>query len=62
MTHTHVTPERMPAYGDVRALGKGDRLWVSPKMRDLKEWPRYNEAIMAAFGRGASLRWTVGDD
>lgn len=62
MTHMYLTPDRLPALGDVRACGAGERLWVSPKMRQRDDWSRYVEAISAAVSRGASLRWTVGDD
>jgi hypothetical protein len=60
--HINVTPERLPALGDVRSCGTGERIWVATVMRKRDDWPRYSEAIMAAFSRGASVRWSTGDN
>lgn len=46
-----------PAIGDVRALGKGDVVWLSEAVEDRPDWGRYLDALSHAIGRGAEVRW-----
>ena len=62
MTHLFLTPDRLPALGDVRACGTGERIYVSRTMREHGQWSRYVDAIASAVSRGASIRWTTGDN
>lgn len=46
-----------PALGDVRALGEGDTVWLTPESVQRDDWPRYADAMMVAVSRGADVRW-----
>jgi hypothetical protein len=52
--------EAAPALGDVRAMGEGDTLWLSPGVEGRKDWGRYLDAAAAATTRGADVRWVRG--
>lgn len=46
-----------PALGDVRSMGEGDTVWLTPEAPQRKDWPRYTDALMVALTRGADVRW-----
>lgn len=45
------------ALGDVRVLGAGDTVWITPEAVQRKDWARYLDAIASAVSRGADVRW-----
>jgi hypothetical protein len=49
-----------PAMGDVRAMGKGQTLWILPDALGRPDWARYGDCIAAAAMRGADIRWHRG--
>ena len=46
-----------PALGDVRALGEGDTVWLTPESTQRDDWPRYLDALAAAIAAGTDVRW-----
>lgn len=46
-----------PAIGDIRALGSGDTVWITPEANQRKDFGRYIDAVAAAVSRGADVRW-----
>jgi hypothetical protein len=52
--------EAAPALGDIRTMGEGDTLWLSPGVEGRKDWGRYLDAAAAATTRGADVRWVRG--
>lgn len=51
-----IDTRRAPALGDVRALGRGDTVWLTPGSTKRIDWARYAEAIAIAITRGAEVR------
>lgn len=49
-----------PAMGDVRAMSRGQTLWIVPDARERADWPRYGDAIAAAVMRGVDVVWVWG--
>ncbi len=50
-----IKPESAPALGDIRAAGRDAVVYVSPRMTERDEWPRYWDAVGVAFARGARV-------
>lgn len=46
-----------PAMGDIRAMRRGQTLWILADAPERKDWPRYGDAIAAAVMRGVDVRW-----
>jgi hypothetical protein len=46
-----------PAMGDVRAMGVGDTIWITPEAPLRADWSRYADALTVALLRGADIRW-----
>jgi len=44
-----------PALGDVRAAGDGDCIYIRPDATTRADFPKYWEAVGAAFARGAQV-------
>jgi hypothetical protein len=44
--------------GDVRAMGAGDTIWLTPEAPFRDDWARYTDALMVALTRGADIRWS----
>ncbi|QPB09570.1 hypothetical protein CPT_Sycamore_030 [Streptomyces phage Sycamore] len=52
-----MTPDAAPALGDIRAMGTGDTVWLSPGVDGRNDWGRYLDALSSAVTRGAEVRW-----
>ncbi|MQS00304.1 hypothetical protein FNX44_000105 [Streptomyces sp. OF1] len=52
-----ITTHVAPALGDVRRMGEGDTVWMSPGVQERSDWGRYVDAIAGAIARGADARW-----
>lgn len=46
-----------PALGDIRAMGGGDEVVISPSARERKDWPKIVAAVADAVSKGAGVRW-----
>jgi hypothetical protein len=52
----HVIESAMaPALGDIRAAGTGDVIYIRPDATSRRDFPKYWEAVGAAFVRGAQV-------
>jgi hypothetical protein len=49
--------ENAPPMGDVRTVGEGVTLWLTPGVTKRKDWGRYQDALAQAVSRGAEVRW-----
>jgi hypothetical protein len=54
-----ISKDAAPALGDVRALGQGDALVLTPDAIMRKDWGRYQDAIGAAVARGVEVHQTA---
>ncbi|MFE4721625.1 hypothetical protein ACFRLW_35465 [Streptomyces sp. NPDC056728] len=54
-----ISKDQAPALGDVRTLGQGDALVLTPDATQRKDWGRYADAILAAVSRGAEVQQTA---
>lgn len=52
-----ITGDGAPALGDIRTLGEGDTVWLSPGVDDRPDWGRYLDALAHAITRGTEVRW-----
>lgn len=59
MSDLMITTTSAPAMGDVRALGKGDTVWLAPDADTRKDWGRWTDAIASAVSHGANVIWMV---
>ena len=50
-----ITPDRVPALGDIRKAGAGDWIYVSRLAPSHADWPRIWDALGVAFARGARI-------
>lgn len=57
MTVVRLDADQAPAPGDLRVLGRGDRVELDPSVRDRADWPSLLCALPVAIGRGASVDW-----
>lgn len=46
-----------PAMGDIRALGKGDMLFIYAEARERADWSRVSDAVRQAMSRGCGVVW-----
>jgi hypothetical protein len=52
-----ITYTGSPALGDIRAMGRGDTVYLTEATPDREDWGRILDALSAAISRGASVRW-----
>ncbi|GAB2572598.1 hypothetical protein GCM10027168_01780 [Streptomyces capparidis] len=52
-----VTADAAPALGDMRRMGRGDTVWLTPGAERRADWSRCVDAATAALMRGADVRW-----
>jgi hypothetical protein len=52
-----VSVRSAPALGDIRAMGKGDTVWLTEGVESRKDWGRYLDALSSAITRGVEVRW-----
>lgn len=52
-----MTADTAPALGDIRQMGHGDTVWLSPGVDDRGDWGRYLDALASAVTRGTDVRW-----
>jgi hypothetical protein len=52
-----ITVNKAPAAGDIRLLGAGDRVTLSPNVYEREDWLSLLPALTIALNRGASIVW-----
>jgi hypothetical protein len=52
-----VSVRSAPALGDIRAMGKGETVWLTEGVESRKDWGRYLDALSSAITRGVEVRW-----
>lgn len=52
-----VSVRSAPALGDIRAMGKGDTVWLAEDVETRRDWGRFLDALSSAITRGAEVRW-----
>lgn len=55
--HLRIGSIAAPAIGDIRVLGEGDTIWLTPEAPQRRDWSRYLDAIITAVSHGADVRW-----
>ncbi len=55
-----IGPDAAPALGDVRALKRGDRVYLREGASGRADWGRYADALAQAIGRGVAVLWLEG--
>jgi hypothetical protein len=57
MAKIRISVNRAPAAGDIRLLGTGDHVTLSPSVYEREDWMSLLPALTIALNRGASIVW-----